>query len=58
MVFHTKDFDINTGEDNKADYLRFMKSVGFQTEQVGDILIFRGEVENTKVYSAYIEIDL
>lgn len=58
MVFHTKDFDKQTGEDNKADYIRFMKSVGFQTEQVGDILLFRGEVEDTKVYSAYIEIDL
>jgi len=56
MVFHTIDYNEAIGEQNKKDFLLFMDSIGFKTTIVDGVYVFKGKIENTNVYSAYIEI--
>lgn len=58
LVFHTKDFNSAIGTENKKDYFKFMDSVHFKSIDMGDFTIFKGEIDNTKVYSAYVEVTL
>lgn len=58
MVYHTKEFDLRIGEQNKEDYVRFMRSLGFVERVVGNEILFSNTIEDTLVLSSYMEINL
>lgn len=58
MVYHTKDFDKSIGKQNKEDYIRFMKSLGFEERVVGNEILYSNTVEDILVLSSYMEINL
>lgn len=58
MVFHTNDFNVKKGEQNKQDFLHFIQKLEFEKIVKEDIVIYYKNILNVDVYCSYLEIDL
>lgn len=60
LVFKTKHYyeDIETGKNNKKDYMDFVFDLGFETKQVGSRTIYQKNIHQCEVFTVYEEIDL
>ena len=60
LVFRTKHYyeDIETGKNNKNDYLNFVTKLGFDTRLTGNRTVYHKTIHDCDVYTIYEEIDL
>ncbi len=60
FIYHTDMYNTKNGDNNKIDYMNFMKSLGFKSLSLNDdtILMYQNKLDGIDVFSAYIEVDL
>ena len=59
LVFHTKECKKVNAQNNKMDYIDFMRSLNFKESSTKEgYLMFSNTIEGREIYSFYIEIDL
>lgn len=57
MVYHTSEYDTIAGENNKKDYMAFMRSLQFNRIDTDDeTLMYKNEIDGIMVYSSYLEL--
>ena len=60
FVYHTDLYNTKNGDNNKIDYMNFMKSLGFKSISLSDntIIMYQNKFDGIDVFSAYIEVEL
>ena len=59
LVFHTKEYSMEKGSNNQQDFFDFMQSLNFKKSHTKEgYPMFSNTIENTVIYSFYIDIHL